>query len=177
MLLVVLLTNSGLYAQLKLEREFIGASAGVATVVSSGGAQELKVDDSFGETMIGYEEGEIIITIGFQQTRTGNSNFPPPGLEADTEVETSKISVNAYPNPTIERLTVDLGDYQDDFRELRLIDTYGRSVKTQQVKGLDRITFRGLDKLTATSYFLQGISKDGKLHQLTKVLVINNSSN
>lgn len=174
---VLLLISTGLNAQLVLERELIGAATGVATVISGGGAQELKVDDSFGETMIGYEEGDIIITVGFQQTGLTNENFPPPNLEAETEVETTKISVNAYPNPTVERLTVDLGNYQDDFKELRLIDTYGRIVKTQRVSNQKRITFRGLDKLSDANYFLQGLSTDGKLHQLTKVLIVTNSSN
>lgn len=176
-LLALFLAGTGLNAQITLERELIGAAAGVATIVSNGGSQELKVDDSFGETMIGYEEGEIIITVGFHQTRTADDNFPPPNLEAETEDGTAKVSVNAYPNPTIERLTVDLGNYQDDFSELRLIDIYGRTVKTQRVNGQERMTFRGLDKLPDANYFLQGISKDGKLHQLAKVLIVTNSSN
>lgn len=176
--LVLFLTGADLNAQLVLERELIGAAAGVATIVSSGGSQELKVDDSFGETMIGYQAGDIIITVGFHQTETSTDNSPP-NLEAEVEVEdeSTKISVNAYPNPTVERLTVDLGNYQDEFSELRLIDTYGRIVKSQQVNGRERMTFRSLDKLADANYFLQGISKDGKLHQLAKVLIVTNSSN
>jgi len=155
----------------------IGSATGVARVISNGGTQELRVDDSFGETMIGYEEGDIIITVGFQQTETATNSLPP-NLEAEVEDETTKsISVNAYPNPTIERLTVDLGSYQDDFLELRLIDVYGRVIKSQRVNGRERMTFRSLDKLADANYFLQGIDKDGKLHQLTKVLLVTDSSN
>jgi len=106
----LLSTNTDLRAQLILERELIGAAAGVATVVSNGGTQELRVDDSFGETMIGYEEGDIIITVGFQQTDNDNDNSPP-NREAQDEDGTTKIVVNAFPNPTVERLTVDLGNY------------------------------------------------------------------
>lgn len=176
--LLLLLVSPDLHAQLVLERELVGAAAGVATVVSGGGVQELKVDDSFGETMIGYEEGDIIITVGFHQTETVLGNLPP-NLETEDEDEDgmAKVSVNAYPNPTIEKLTVDLGNYQNDFLELRLIDTYGRAVRVQQVNGQERMTFRGLNKLADATYFLQGISKDGKLHQLAKVLIVTNSSN
>lgn len=167
-----------LNAQLVLERELIGAAIGVPTVIPDGGVQQLLIDDSFGETMIGYESGDIIITVGFQQTENDNENSPPNLDSGEEEGDVAeKISVNAYPNPTIERLTVDLGDYQDKFKELRLIDVNGRTIKSQRVDGQPIMTFTGLNKLTDASYFLQGISTDGRLHQLTKVIIATNSSN
>lgn len=176
--LVLFVGSFSLNAQLTIEREFIGSATGPATILSNGGTQQLKVDDSFGETIIGYEAGEIIVTVGFQQTRT-SPNASPPNLEAETEqdVQLSKVAVNAYPNPTIEKLTVDLGEHQDKFELIRIIDSYGRTVKSQQVNDRVRITFRSLDKLANANYFLQGITKDGELHQLTKVLIVTDSSN
>ena len=177
--LFLFFTGSFLNAQITLERELIGSATGVPTVISTGGStQELMIDDSFGETMIGYEDGDIIITVGFQQTETTVGEAPPNlGAEDGAEENLVKATVNAYPNPTIERLTVDLGVYQDKFTELRLISINGKTVQSKPVNGTEQMTFSNLDRLTDGNYFLQGIGKDGKLHQLTKVLIVTDSSN
>lgn len=169
--LALLFANSSLNAQLILERELIGAAAAVGTVVSNGGEQELQVDASFGESMIGYEEGDIIITVGFHQTATRRSERRLGDAVPEDE-GTAKTTVNTYPNPTVEKLTVDLGDFSEKITELRLIDVYGRTVKYREVSGEQLITFRELNRLPNANYFLQGVDANGKLHQLATVLIV-----
>jgi hypothetical protein len=171
--LTLLVASDILSSQLILERELIGAVA-VPVVVSNGGAQQLQVDASFGETMIGYEEGDIIITVGFHQTPGEVQENNLGDLQAETEEigAEAKVQVNAYPNPTVERLTIDLGSFHENFEEIRLIDINGRTVKHRAVIDEQLITFTQLDRLPNANYFLQGIDKKGRLHQLTTVLII-----
>jgi|GEM_PF-3512172 len=163
--------NTDLRAQLLLERELIGAVAATSTVVPSGNQQELQVDASFGESVIGYQRGDIVITVGFHQTDNDQQERRIGSIVPENETDT-EISVRAYPNPTVERLSVDLGEYKEKFTELRLIDVYGRIVKQHSVSGNQIITFRQLNQLPNANYFLQGIDDEGKLHKLTTVLVI-----
>lgn len=171
--LALFTSSAQLSAQLQLEREFIGAAAAVSTVVSNGNEQQLQVDASFGESMIGYQEGDIIITVGFHQTatRSGERGIGHVVEEDDDEVA-SRVAVNAYPNPTVERLTVDLGDYREKFTQLRIIDVLGRTMKSHVVSGEELITFRQLDKLPNANYYLQGVSSDGELFQLATVMIV-----
>lgn len=173
--LALLIITAPLSAQLQLERELIGAIA-APVVVSNGSQQQLQVDASFGESMIGYQEGDIIITVGFHQTRTSEVGGPPPGIAVTEEVQAdeaaAEISVNAYPNPTVERLTVDLGNYNEKFTQLRIVDISGRTVKSQLVTGQQSIKFTQLDQLPNANYFLQGIDTDGRSHKLATVMVI-----
>lgn len=173
--LALLLTTAPVSAQLQLERELIGAIA-APVVVSNGGQQQLQVDASFGESMIGYQEGDIIITVGFHQTRTSDVGGPPPGIavpeEEQADEAAAEISVNAYPNPTVERLTVDLGEYNEKFTQLRIIDISGRTVKSQVVTGQQSIKFSQLDQLPNANYFLQGIDTDGRSHKLATIMII-----
>jgi hypothetical protein len=173
MCLTILVASDTLSSQLILERELVGAVS-VPLVVSDGGQQQLQVDASFGETMIGYEEGDIIITVGFHQpseavqvNNLGDLQSQPEEVDAE-----AKIKVNAYPNPTVERLTIDLGSFHENFEEIRLIDINGRTVKHRVVVDEQLITFTQLDRLPNANYFLQGVDKKGKLHQLTTVLII-----
>ncbi|TXF90537.1 hypothetical protein FUA23_05420 [Neolewinella aurantiaca] len=165
--------TAGVNAQLILEREFVGAVATTSTRISEGTTQQLQVDASFGETMIGYEEGDIVITVGFHQPGSlgvENNLGNRPGIQAPEEVV--DVSVKAYPNPTISSLTVDLGPLYEDFRELRLVDVYGRTLVTRRINAQEQVTINQLEDLPNANYFLQGITKDGRLHQLSTIMVI-----
>lgn len=164
--------NTSLSAQLIVERELIGAVVAVSSPTPDVGTQQLQVDASFGESMIGYQDGDIIITVGFHQTNTAEEQGEFGDFVEGGEVVSEKVSVNAYPNPTVERMTVDLGDYREKFTQLRIIDIYGRTVKLRKIAGEQMVTFRELDKLPNANYFLQGIDVDGKFHQLATVLII-----
>ena len=161
--------------QLIVEREFIGGAAPAVTLAPAGSQNQLKVDDSFGETIIGYAEGDIIITVGFQQTDTsdedgdniGHATTPPP-----VRRPAEQLSVTAFPNPTIERLSVDLGVHSEKFVELSLIDIYGRTVRNRKINDQTLVTFSNLNELPNADYFLMGLDTEGKLHKLSTVMII-----
>jgi len=170
--LVLFITTAQLSAQLMLERELIGAIA-APKVVSDGGQQQLQVDASFGESMIGYEEGDIIITVGFHQTRTTPTDGLPANVLPEEEVDAEEeVVVNAYPNPTVEKLTVDLGEYSEKFAQLRIIDINGRTIKRQVITGEQIVNFSQLDQLPNANYFLQGIDTEGRSHRLATIMII-----
>lgn len=160
-----------LSAQLQLERELIGAAA-IPTVLSNAGEQQLQVDASFGESMIGYKEGDITITVGFHQTKTTVQDGNIGHILPEEEDVTKKVSVNAYPNPTVRKITVDMGDYREKFTQLRIIDINGKTVRRRDITGDQIITFHQLDNLPNANYFLQGIDTDGMFHQLTTIMII-----
>jgi hypothetical protein len=171
---ILVMMTSGISAQLILEREFVGAVATMSTNTSNGNTGELQVDASFGESMIGYKEGDIVITVGFHQPGAPSTegDFGHRFAGNETEYEAESIVVNAYPNPTVSRLTVDLGTFRDKFQELRLVDVFGRTVASRQVEDQSRVTISQLDDLPNANYFLQGLAKDGDLHQLTIIVLI-----
>jgi len=168
----LLIFSTSLSAQLMIERELVGAVAAVSTVLPTSGEPELQIDASFGESLIGYEEGDIIITVGFQQAKTKGINNLDEFDAPESQEQVTDVSVTAYPNPTVERLTVDLGEFREKFTRIRLIDSYGRTVMDRTVAGDQVITFRQLDQLPNANYFLQGIDDEGKLHQLSTVMIV-----
>lgn len=174
MCFIFALMTSGINAQLILEREFVGAVATVSTNTSNGNIGELQVDASFGESMIGYKSGDITITVGFHQSGAADNrdNFGNRSVREETGYESESPLVNAYPNPTVSRVTVDLGPFQDKFNELRLIDVFGRTVASNRVEGESQITISKLDDLPNANYYLLGIAKDGTLHQLSTIVLI-----
>lgn len=165
---------SSLTAQISLERELVGA-VGAYSVPTPNTTQELLVDDSFGETIIGYEAGDIIVTVGFHQPdislegRLGDLEETP---EAEVTDNARAIDVNAFPNPTVERLTVDLGEHADRFVEIMLVDQAGRPVKTQLTEGRSVIKIDRLNTLPNANYFLIARDNDGQLHQVTTIMII-----
>lgn len=168
---VLLVFSSSLDAQLILERELVGAVAATSSVVSNGNTQQLKVDASFGESIIGYEAGDIIVTVGFHQPSAMSQEGNLGDLTED-EPASDKKNVVAYPNPTVEMLTVDLGTHGEKFREIRLVDVYGRIVKSQLVNDSQLVVMRQLSSLPNANYFLQGVGADGSLHQLTTIMIV-----
>jgi len=174
----LLVTTSDISAQLILERELIGAVATTSTNATNGNTQQLQVDASFGETMIGYKKGDIIITVGFQQA-LDHIDLGGAGHiveEEEDDDDSAKVLVNAYPNPTVESLTIDLGSFLEEFTEIRLIDVSGRTVKLRSVVGDPLVNFTQLDRLPSAVYFLAGVDQKGKLHQLSKVIIGKNSN-
>lgn len=155
-------------AQLVLERELVGAAA-ASTTSSTGG--DLLVDASFGEPLIGFMDGgDLVVTIGFHQT---GKRPDAPGRERDDEIEAAaEINVTAYPNPTVERLVVDLDGYQDDFNELRLVNVQGTTVRTVRIEDQTQVTFSALERLPNANYFLQGIGDGGEMYQLGTIMII-----
>ena len=163
-----LLTAQGL----TIERELIGAVVAHSTSNSSGD-QELQIDASFGETCIGYEAGDITVTVGFHQPTTRRVGRSEGTLPQGEVVEAApEVNVNTFPNPTVERITVDLGKHADQFSEVHLVDASGRPLKRQQVNGRSTIIIDRLAELPNANYYLVARDKQGKIHQLSTVMII-----
>ena len=171
---LVLLSGSS-DAQLIIERELLGAVS-TQTFASPASGQSLLVEASLGEPIIGYREGEIIIKVGFQQPSTTESDgdgFAPEVEEQPREEdEAVTIRVGTYPNPTVERLTVDLESVPGMFRELQLVDPFGRVMITKRVNGETTVVLTQLQELPNANYFLVGIDQRGRMHRINTIMII-----
>lgn len=175
--LILLVTTNSLEAQIRLERELIGAVVATSTSGSNSTSSQLEVDASVGETLIGYAEGDIILTVGFQQGDVIIQPLPFDDSEDQTVTQPAEIvKVTAYPNPTVNRLTIDLGIHTEKFSKLRLINSVGNVMMAIQVS-LDQqvIVFDQLSSFPNGNYFLQGIGVDGRNHYLSTVMIVNQS--
>ena len=156
-----------LHAQISLERELVGGVSGYSAVSTDG---NLRADATFGQPIIGFAEGDLIVTVGFHQTEKGGiaPGLTPPAPQANLE----QVNVSAYPNPTVERLVVDLNEHSDMFREIRLINTSGITVRSMKTGGVTQVIFSSLERLPNANYYLQGVDGKGKLHQLGTVMIV-----
>lgn len=116
-----------------------------------------------GEVFVGTQKGDIQATVGFQQP--------------DDDVIVSilafgdrEITIKAYPNPTIDRLTVDLGDAVNDISEVHLLDLHGRQMISRKTTSR-LLQFPEVVNLPGGTYFLQGIDQAGQPHGLGTILV------
>lgn len=170
---IFLISFSPLYAQIKLERELIGAVVATSTSGSNDNLTQLEVDASVGETLIGYQEGDLILTIGFQQSEQVTSNVPFNDSDnREVKMPAPIVKVTAYPNPTVDNLTIDMGIHREKFVQLRLISSSGVVLTTRQVAGQQEVKFDQLENYPNANYFLQGIDHEGKSYNLATVMII-----
>ena len=163
---VALFLPDSVQAQLVLEREFVGGATSYSEIGTG-----LQVDATFGQPLIGFAEGDLIVTVGFHQGAKGDGS--PGGAVPPAEPElTARVPVSAYPNPTVERLVVDLNEHRDAFREIRLVNAQGQVVRSTRTQGTPQVIFSSLEELPNANYFLQGVDGEGDLHQLGTVMII-----
>lgn len=167
-----LLVSVEVNAQLTLERELVGSAVGPATIIS-GNPQELLVDASLGEQEIGFVSDNIKLTVGFQQPTKLNATNNENVHREELPEEDKELTVSAYPNPTIERLTVELGEKADTFESLSLMSAFGRSVAQKRVSDVEAVVFEGLNGLPNGKYLVYGTRKNGSIEHLATVMVVN----
>jgi len=145
----------------------------VAFGISSGYAQEATTasggDASGGGGTVAYSIGQINYTYV-----TGSNGNVSEGVEQPYEIylvgisETElNIQLSVFPNPTTEKLTLQLGDYNNQKLEYQLFDFQGIMVGQRTITE-NRVQIETSD-LAAATYFLN-IYQDNKQIQSFKII-------
>jgi hypothetical protein len=91
-----------------------------------------------------------------------------PNVSFDTEVSnksgistpTFTNSINVYPNPTHDKLNIDLKDVNSTFESLQLMDINGKVMQTMNVVGQNGVLELSTNSLTKGMYFIKMSGKD-----------------
>ncbi|MEM6770975.1 MAG: hypothetical protein AAF597_10355 [Bacteroidota bacterium] len=148
-------------AQIRISRQVIATSVFSAT--PDGTNQRLKMTATAGEVFVGTKKGDVRATVGFQQ----------PDDDVLTSILTigdRQITVKAFPNPTIDQLTVDLGEAHNEFTEIQLLDLNGRVIARKTVQ-LAILHFPEVVKFPGGTYFLRGLDRQHRPLHLGQVIV------
>jgi len=133
--LIALICSVGLYAQ-----ETVPATGGDAT--GSGGSSS-------------YTLGQVVYT-----TNTGSNGSVAQGVQQPYEISTSvgievteiNLELVAYPNPTNNALSLNIGNYNNEKLTYQLYDMQGKLLDSKQV--LNSSTTIGMVDLPVSTYLL-----------------------
>lgn len=105
---------------------------------------------------VAYSVGQVVYT-----TATGTTGSVAQGVQQPYEisivlgVEENQISLNmqAYPNPTSNYLTLNIGDFDSTNLSFQLFDITGKLIETNKItKSIETIR---MENLSSGSYFLK----------------------
>lgn len=146
----LLLGLGGLHAQ-----ESVNASGGDAT--GSGGT-------------IAYSVGQVVYT-----THTGSTGSVAQGVQHAYEIFTVgiketelSISLTAFPNPTMDNLTLQINDYNNEKLSYQLFDMQGKQLSSGQVTAQQ--TQIKMNSLPSATYFINLVNQENKKVQSFKIV-------
>lgn len=160
-LLLIALHCTCVRAQLRISRQVIAAA--VFSSTPNGNAQQLKMTATAGEVFVGTRRGDVRATVGFQQ----------PDDDVIVSLFTigqRRITVRAYPNPAVDRLTVDLTNADGLLTEIHLIDLHGRTL-LRRAANTSLVEIPEVAKLPGGTYFLRGTDQTGQAYSLGTILL------
>ena len=143
---------TGLYAQ-----EAVPASGGNAT--GSGGS-------------VSYAVGQAVYT-----TNTGTNGSAAQGVQQPYEVSVTtgtekangiSLGLTAYPNPTTENITLNIGNYNTDNLTYQLFDVAGKLLQNKKIESTETVI--NMENLDHASYFVKIIdnNKEVKVFKIIK---------
>jgi len=146
----LLLGLGGLHAQ-----ESVNTSGGDAT--GSGGT-------------IAYSVGQVVYT-----THTGSTGSVAQGVQHAYEIFTVgiketelSISLTAFPNPTMDNLTLQINDYNNEKLSYQLFDMQGKQLSSGQVTAQQ--TQIKMNRLPSATYFINLVNQENKKVQSFKIV-------
>jgi len=146
----LLLGLGGLHAQ-----ESVNTSGGDAT--GSGGT-------------IAYSVGQVVYT-----THTGSTGSVAQGVQHAYEIFTVgiketelSISLTAFPNPTMDNLTLQINDYNNEKLSYQLFDIQGKQLSSGQVTAQQ--TQIKMNSLPSATYFINLVNQENKKVQSFKIV-------
>lgn len=144
-----------LWAGIAQAQESANASGGVAA--GSGGT-------------VAYSVGQVVYT-----TNTGSTGIVAQGVQHAYEIfpvginETAlNINLTAFPIPTLDNLTLQISDYNNEKLLYQLFDMLGKQVGNGQI--VAQQTQIKMNSLSAATYYLSIVNQDNKHVQLYKVI-------
>lgn len=106
-------------------------------------------------------KSEYALNLGFQQNLTKIES----GL-----IEHNNLSLRLYPNPIVEKLTVETNNLFESGSSWLLVDLQGRAILSDLIS--ETIFTIDFDNLTSGIYFLKIISPDKRLSSINKITKI-----
>ena len=154
LLICCLFLSSISFAQTTLERQVIGSAGSYAT------SGDISVSATVGETATETAiSGTLILTQGFQQPN--QEDFV--GIEDEWNII---VDYNIFPNPTADKLIIELNTDKRIDLNFDLYDLRGRATPvdriSQQIQGKVK-TEMNLTSLAEGTYLLSLSNKDGKV--------------
>ena len=151
---ILLLTAGLLWFGFTQAQESTNASGGDA--IGSGGS-------------VAYSIGQVVYT-----TNTGSNGSEAKGVQHAYEIFTVgiketelNISLTAFPNPTMENLTLQISDCNNEKLTYQLFDIQGRQLSNGQV--IVEQTQINMNGLPSATYFIHVVNQENKKVQSFKI--------
>jgi hypothetical protein len=148
---ILLLAAGLLWAGLAQAQESVNASGGDATG-SSG--------------TVAYSVGQVVYT-----TNTGRNGTVAQGVQHAYEIFTVgiketelSISLTAFPNPTMDNLTLQINDYNNEKLSYQLFDMQGKQLSSGQV--IAEQTQIKMNNLPSATYFINLVNQEAEQTQI-----------
>jgi Secretion system C-terminal sorting domain len=152
---ILLLATGLLWAGLAQAQESANASGGDAT--GSGGT-------------VAYSVGQVVYT-----TNTSTSGTVSQGVQQAYEIFTVgiketelNISLSVFPNPTVDNLTLQISDYNNEKLSYQLYDIQGKLLNNGQVTAQQTQIYTA--SLPAATYFIDIVNQENKKIQSFKII-------
>lgn len=122
--------------------------------------------------------GSVNYSIGqvFYTTNSGGSGSVAQGVQQPYEISVisrieesngTKVLISAYPNPTIDLLTLDVRDFHLSPFTFRLYDLVGRLLQKEQI--IERETSINMSNFVPATYFIK-VFQDNKEVKIFKII-------
>jgi hypothetical protein len=119
---------------------------------------------------VAYSIGQVVYT-----TNTGSNGSVAQGVQHAYEIfsvgihETElTIALNVYPNPTADKLTLEINDFGNKNLAYQLTDVQGKLLLEGQVEGVQ--TILDIHSLAKATYFVHVLLQDNKRIQSFKII-------
>jgi hypothetical protein len=118
---------------------------------------------------VSYSVGQVVYT-----TNTGSSGSVAQGVQHAYEIfvvgvndSQSNISLNAYPNPTADVLTLQISNYNNEKLMYQLYDLNGKLLSSAQI--IAQQTLINTSTLPVSTYFIDVLNQENKKVQSFKI--------
>ena len=119
---------------------------------------------------VSYSVGQVVYT-----TNTGTNGSVAQGVQQPFEIftvgikETAlNISLTAFPNPTMDNLTLQISDYNNEKLSYQLFDMQGKQLSNGQI--VAQQTQINMNSLPTATYFVNVVNQENKKVQSFKII-------
>lgn len=117
-----------------------------------------------------YSVGQVVYT-----TNTGASGTVSQGVQQAYEIFTVgiketelNISLSVFPNPTMDNLTLQISDYNNEKLSYQLFDIQGKQLSNGQI--VAQQTQINMNSLPTATYFINVVNQENKKVQSFKII-------
>ena len=119
---------------------------------------------------VAYSIGQVVYT-----TNTGSNGIVAQGVQHAYEIYTVSIketelniSLNAFPNPTTESITLEIDGYNNEKLSYQLFDMQGKKLSNGQITAQQ--TQINMNSLPVATYFINVVNQENKKVQSFKIV-------